>query len=245
MVFSLFLTIFTQKNRCCLVLTPKWQLANIFLLRISMQSKWKFANSNRISFWTCQALLEKKTRGFRFAQYFANEHQGDFGLRRRTRFQPGNENGKRKRFVKDRKSRERGFVAPFAVKLFARSTARTFAWAVLYSIAQNNWLISLIILLIWTKIVFPMFLHCFGENKLKWKRKSDFFQLFTTRKISHFQCADFLEAAHMRYFFLKVRTLHFKTLKEIFIFIYTENWLRYDFFSEVSFFLDFHRNKLL
>ena len=83
MVFSLFLTIFTQKNACYVVLTPKWQRGNIFLLRISKQSEWKLANSNRISFWTCQALLEKKTRGFRFAQYFANKHQGDFGRRRR------------------------------------------------------------------------------------------------------------------------------------------------------------------
>ena len=97
MVFSLFLTIFTKKNACCVVLTRKWQLENILLLRISMQSEWKLANSNRISFWTCQALLEKKTRGFRFAQYFAHEHQGDFGRRRKTRFQPGNENGKKEK----------------------------------------------------------------------------------------------------------------------------------------------------
>ena len=91
-----------------------------------------------------------------------------------------------------------------AVKLFARSTAPTFAWAVLYSISKNNCLISLIILLIWTKIVFPMFFHCFGENKLKWKHKSDFFQLFPTRKISHFQCAVILsESSTYEVFFSK------------------------------------------
>ena len=69
-----------------------------------------------------------------------------------------------------------------------------------------------------------MFFHCFGENKLKGKRKSDFFQFIPNRKISHFLCAEklyFLKAADMRYFFLKVRTLPFKTLKEILI--YTEN----------------------
>ena len=94
MVFSLCLMIFSQKNACCVVLTPKWQLANVFLLRISMQSEWKLANSN------CRIVIHIILFSIffhNFAQYFANQHQGDFGRRRRTRFQPRNENGKKEK----------------------------------------------------------------------------------------------------------------------------------------------------
>ena len=147
--------------------------------------------------------------------------------------------------MKVRKSRERGFVAPFAVMLFARSNAPTFAWAVLYSISKNKWLISLIILLIWTKIVFRFSIVL---AKINWNEnvKVIFFNCFQPEKYQIFNVQNnytFWKQHIWGISFLKVRTLHFKTLKEILI--YTENWPRYDFFSEISFFLDFHRNKLL
>ena len=246
MVFSLFLMIFTQKNASCVVLTPKWQLANIFLLRISMQSEWKITNSNcRIVIYVILFSIFFHN----FAQYFENEHQGDLGRRRRTRFQPGNENGKKEKVFGLWRSGKVEIVVllqHLAVKLFARSTAPTFPWAVLYSISKNNWLISLTILLIRTKIVFPMFFHCFGENKLNENVKVIFFNCFQPEKYHIFNVQNkytFWKQHIWGIFFLKVRTLHFKTLNEILI--YTENWLRYDFFSEILFFIDFHRNKLL
>ena len=127
------------------------------------------------------------------------------------------------------------------IMYFAKFYIRNFAYCEFFVLqfwcTENKIVNFFYILLIWTKMVFPMFFHYFGENKSKWKRKRDFFSIVSNPKnITFSMCRIiilFESSTYEVFFFLKVRTLHFKTLKQILI--YTENWLRYDFFSDSHF----------